>query len=674
MRFAAAKITNYRQYKSLEFNFSKSCENDLHAIIASNGVGKTNLLNAINWCLYGKEPHMDVVEGETDYDDSEEDKLSLGNVEVLEEAKNAGEETCTVQVTIVAEAEDDNSNIESAEITRSVEVNTSTYFIASEDKFEIKVTTSTGEPEFLYGAEAKDYINRYMPETIREYFFFDGEQLLKYFDVNKKKHIEATINNIAQIDSLKGVRKHLEQIIQDYRKELKKNDPQLEAKEKALAKAEEDVKAKEADIEAIIQAISISEQIIAEKDSIISGTESLVKDNDKYNKNAERITELVEKKEKLLGKLRMLIREYAVLLMLYEANMKTYSYIESNVGSDTASMDVDIKAIKKTLETGQCVICEDPINDREELIERLKKLVDRYDQTGASHIKLTEIKNDIFRAITKAKDYKTEKKAILDELTNVEDEIDTLQDENADLQSRIKMYSEKSIDEVKQATTEKFENEDLISRNREKLGSYRENLKTLKQIKKEAEEAFDKARSANSENEEINKKLTFVLKAASICDEIIEEIVTDVQGRMSKETKELFDQLIWKKETYGDIELSSDYRLKIFHKRTGQSCLKSLSDSEKELLALAFTISLHNVSGYQNLLFIDTPVGRVSDENRTNFSKVLLDISKQKQIILAFTPSEFKDEVEAVFTDDVLSSKYKLSTNEFITKAVKVNG
>lgn len=77
MRFASVKMSNYRQYKSLEFQFPKQGDNDIHAIIASNGVGKTNLLNAINWCLYGKEPHADITETDVDYDDSDEDRLTL---------------------------------------------------------------------------------------------------------------------------------------------------------------------------------------------------------------------------------------------------------------------------------------------------------------------------------------------------------------------------------------------------------------------------------------------------------------------------------------------------------------------------------------------------------------------------------------------------------------------
>lgn len=671
MRFASVKMSNYRQYKSLEFQFPEQGDNDIHAIIASNGVGKTNLLNAINWCLYGKEPHADITETDVDYDDSDEDRLTLANIEAIEEAAAADKKTCTVTVSIKIENETQNG-IETAEITRQVEVNVKTYFIAGEDKFEVKITKSNGEGEFLYGKEAKEYVDGYLPESIREYFFFDGEQLLKYFDVKKKKHIEASINSIAKIDSLQEVTKHLKILIDEYRKALKKNDPQMEAKEKALSNAEANVAAKEQDINDLITAIAVSEQTIQEMDAIILGTEGLVEDTKNYNNNTERINTLNDKREKLFGRLKAIIREYTVILMMYQANKTTLDYIETHVEEQEEQLDIDIRAIKKTLETGHCSICDDDISDG--LRERLQSMVDKYDQTGGSGMKLTEIKNDIYRAVTKAKDYKSEKEVVLSDIAEVEDEIDELEAENSELQGRIKKYSESSIEEVQVATEAKFEQEELLKRNREKLGAYREKLKTLQDIQKQASDAFNKAREANAGNAEINEKLSFVSRAYEICMGITGEIVTDVQRKMSRETKQLFDQLIWKKETYGDIELTSDYRLKIYNKRNGQSCLKNLSDSEKELLTLAFTISLQNVSGYQSILFIDTPVGRVSDENRTKFAEVLLEVSRNKQIILAFTPSEFKDEIERVFTDDVLTSKYKLERNEVVAKAVRSNG
>jgi DNA sulfur modification protein DndD len=58
MRILSIDIRNFRQYQSLSFKFPESKSSDIHIIIAQNGVGKTNLLNAITWCLYGKEPHL----------------------------------------------------------------------------------------------------------------------------------------------------------------------------------------------------------------------------------------------------------------------------------------------------------------------------------------------------------------------------------------------------------------------------------------------------------------------------------------------------------------------------------------------------------------------------------------------------------------------------------------
>ena len=60
MRFETIKISNYRQYRDVSFEFHKSTANDIHIIIASNGVGKTNVLNAINWCLYGDDKRKEM--------------------------------------------------------------------------------------------------------------------------------------------------------------------------------------------------------------------------------------------------------------------------------------------------------------------------------------------------------------------------------------------------------------------------------------------------------------------------------------------------------------------------------------------------------------------------------------------------------------------------------------
>ena len=59
MRIESIKLKNYRQLQNLDLYFErKEGKKDLHSIHANNGVGKTNILNAITWCLYDKENHL----------------------------------------------------------------------------------------------------------------------------------------------------------------------------------------------------------------------------------------------------------------------------------------------------------------------------------------------------------------------------------------------------------------------------------------------------------------------------------------------------------------------------------------------------------------------------------------------------------------------------------------
>ena len=59
----------------------------MHIFIGRNGSGKTNFMNAINWCLYADEPHLSKNSNE-ELDESE--KMPLVNLNALSE-KSPGE-------------------------------------------------------------------------------------------------------------------------------------------------------------------------------------------------------------------------------------------------------------------------------------------------------------------------------------------------------------------------------------------------------------------------------------------------------------------------------------------------------------------------------------------------------------------------------------------------------
>ena len=81
----------------------------------------------------------------------------------------------------------------------------------------------------------------------------------------------------------------------------------------------------------------------------------------------------------------------------------------------------------------------------------------------------------------------------------------------------------------------------------------------------------------------------------------------------------------------------------------------SLSATEYMALAYSFTLAIHEASGKNCPLVVDSPLGRVSDENREKMANELLKVSKDKQIIMLFTPDEYSEEVKNVYEGNAAS-------------------
>ena len=134
---------------------------------------------------------------------------------------------------------------------------------------------------------------------------------------------------------------------------------------------------------------------------------------------------------------------------------------------------------------------------------------------------------------------------------------------------------------------------------------------------------------------------------------------------MENETFDTFSKLLWKKDAFSKVEILEDYTFRLLD-NYGSQTLGSCSAAERALLALSFTLALQKVSMHESLLFIDTPIGRVDEDNRLNFINTLCEIAKSKQVILTFTPTEYDEKVSAALQDQY-STFSKLSLEDGVT-------
>ena len=106
--------------------------------------------------------------------------------------------------------------------------------------------------------------------------------------------------------------------------------------------------------------------------------------------------------------------------------------------------------------------------------------------------------------------------------------------------------------------------------------------------------------------------------------------------------------MIRKTKAYSNVKITDNYEVKLFDENN-RPALSSASASEKELLALSFTLAIHSISGYESPLVVDTLLARTSGVQRTNVAQGCLDVSKNKQILLFLLDDEYTKPVQDLF-------------------------
>ena len=200
--------------------------------------------------------------------------------------------------------------------------------------------------------------------------------------------------------------------------------------------------------------------------------------------------------------------------------------------------------------------------------------------------------------------------------------------------------------------------------NLKKLGGINENRRGLQKNIDELKTQLDKELKRENKVKKLKSQIDFCTKALNVVKKTKEIIMKETREKIEERTKDIFLGLLWKKASFKDVKIEEDYSLNLIHS-LGYECLGSVSAGERELLALSFTLALHEVSGFDSPILIDTPVARISDEHRVNFGKIFSEVSSNKQTILLFTPAEYSKDIKELL--DVRASNrfaLKLSSDE----------
>ena len=644
MRLTAIEIQNFRQYQNLSLTFPKTTEHDLHVIVAENGVGKTNILNAITWCLYGEEFHLG---------DSSK-SLPRFNLKAREEAVDRGEDYVTVSVRI--SADDDGASVL---FCRSMDVVAETSF-EKKCRLTVMLPSGAGDTKVHEDAAAEAYIERYMPKKIREYFYFDGEQLDKYFISENSTKIQESIRAISQVDMVGVVKERLGKVIQKKQSEAGKKAPNIQALNDEAARIDKCIEDYEKEIRALEEQIATSDAVIKTNTERLSGQENLPELEARYQSLRAAQTRLEAARRECYSALFAFVRRKKIALSFYPSAKATLELIREKEEQNALPPNIDREMLRALLSGSvkTCPICDGTL-DRSAM-DHIEELLDRIQVSSETSNTLMRIRSELERTVAEAESYPREKKDLLARLRAAEDELEQCGTDLQAVDREINTYQDKA--QVRAWHEERKTHQELFRLNSEKRAVAEYRLQQARSQREAVEQKRQKELTKAQECARLNQLITFASRARDVVAGIEAEMMDEVRARMERRTMEYFSRLIWKQGVYDHITLDERYQLDLIH-RDGYSCVGSCSAAERSLLALSFTLALHEVSGFNSLLFIDTPVSRVSSQNRVNFADVLKEVSRGKQLIMAFTPDEYSENISRVF-EPIASTSAHLAMND----------
>ena len=627
------KIKNYRQYKDVEIDFASGGKN-FTIIQGNNGTGKSTLLNALSWCLYGEEPH--------DYGDNS--AMGYCNNKAAFLANDGEKITVSVQMEF-------NDKGKILTFKRKI------YYTKNNNEV-IKSLGTIFEAYEQVGNDIKTsnndayIIDQKIPREIEEYFFFDGALLGKYFQSTSSSRIKSSILELSQINLLSNVEKNTKSLISKYNKDLKKIAPKLGEASIKLMECENKIEEYQNDI------------VEAESNNRVLEEELSQIDSELLDKNSKDITQLVKKEQDLESKIdttsdnlkkyetkrkEIIIKTYPILLS-YEYLAKFLDVSEESRKKGTIPPLYEKRFIKDLLENNKC-ICGTDLNLNENSRIQLEKVLNDTSD-------VTDMASDITKAVVHVENLVSDVKNFKKDLTSIKEEImknqlslDKMLEEKRNISATLKLNP---IEEISKLQTRKEDLQKIRDQNIRKIGSLEQEIKLLNKEKKEYSYQKTKEDKLNSQAILLEEKIYLAKETNNAVKSLIEDFSAEIHEKIEEFTKKQFLRIQWKDGEFVDIRIDKNYGVHIKNKIGQYERPGDLSDGEKLCLGLCFLSGLHNISGYKLPIIMDTPLGVLDKDLKQNLAKFLPDfVDSEQQVVLLVTGTEYSEDFRNIISENV---------------------
>lgn len=644
MKIETIRLENYRQYQNQEIDFPLG-DNEKHFIIiqGENGTGKTNILNAIYWCLYGEE---------VDIGDKNKGKPIINDITI--NSSDEGEEI-TVKVVIVMR-DDENKRVVFTRTKKFEKCSSSTsmckpVFDGSENSQEgtrFDIAQEKERHKYEYIGEPDDIISRVFPKEISRYFLFNGETLDKYF--REPANIRKEVFNISQLEILEIVINHLTARVKEMAREYKHTNPEVAKFLELVEKGKEELNKNENKLENLITEREKASSIIRDlQEKLKNSSSEQIKRMEEEREQLKKETEEIEKDKRYdeQERFRYFI-DMMPKLMAYEAVYETNKMIKEKRDRKEIPPLVSPEFIQEILKKGRC-ICGRDISKKTDAQNRIRRLLDTFNINRRLTTEIMNVEQKLKEINSSVKDFKDKQMEYSSSIKNLQEQINQRHNR---LEKISRQIGSSDIEEIRQLERLFKEAENGKEKILDDIAKIRLDNEELRKNINAYEEQYKKELKKSKKNERLKNKLLFCQEAQGLMENLKEKIMEEIRSLVQESTEEQFFKLNWKKRSYSSTDIDEDYNISVKDMSGGES-VGTLSAGERQILALSFMAALNIVSGFKFPIVIDTPLARLSKEHKANIAKNLPNYLKGRQVIILATGEEYTKEVKALIKDSV---------------------
>lgn len=632
MKFHKIILSNFRQfYGKQEIQFSTSKSKNITLIHAENGFGKTTILNAIQWCLYGML---------TEKFEKREDIINYDAID---------------------------KGVKSAYVELEFEHNNSRYFckrdvtVGKTKKTQLKLSKleDGSIKDITQKREPKLFLNAVLPQTMARYFFLDGEQTEALASEYNRRAVSKAIREMLGCDIADKLKLDLGYLSRKYDEDIQKlpDNDIISEEEQALKKLNDEYDLIVKTIEGDEDKLRVKKTQLLELEQELSENELTQEYQAESSQCKLKILQQKNKRMDLIERKEAWFKEHAEFLVTEKLCSHINGFFsELGKGNTTSAVipsPYNREFVDALLQNELC-ICGRSLDKTSAEWNLILKL-------------LNQAPSDVLQG--KAIQAKALPKLANTKLSGSNQTYRAIEEDLLSCDSRIKELSIR-LEELEKLL-DGIEIEDIASkvRRREQLmndeNSLTQSISDFSKQKAISEYEITKQKEVIDELTKTNLIAKPLAEKRSICDQLIGLLDTILESYVKKAKKEMEDSIneILLSTTYRTYQMTikEDFSLELIF-REGKSVPKS--QGENQLLSLAFLSALVQFAeqrsnekdvllrpGTNAPLVLDSPFGNLDETYRKSTAEFVPNMAGQ--VIILISSSQGSDTFLNVLEDKI---------------------